>query len=318
MPRISVVIPAYRVALYIEQCVRSVLAQTYPDFECIVVDDGSPDETASIVSAIQDPRLKLIRQENAGVASARNAGCRGASGDAVMFLDGDDVLTPNALARLISSLDAHPQAVLVFGTTLRTNAAGELEPNQKALALHTYASGEVLEEVVASRRIFFSGGQMLIRKSAIAEAGGYDPDLPFAEDWEFFCRLAALGPCLYIGPQEEIMRHRVRPDSAAPTLSAKWQNYVPAVRKVMKNRMMEQRFGADRWRALIKEAEATHLFEAGRQSFIKREFGLARRLMIKSLLLAPSTRRLILFAAAQVTQVFGRPVLARLRFTVAA
>lgn len=315
MPRISVVIPAYRVAPYIEQCVRSVLAQTYPDFECIVVDDGSPDETGAIVSAIQDPRLRLIRQENGGVASARNTGWRNASGEAVMILDGDDFLTPSALARLIVSLDAHPEAVLVFGTILRTNEAGELESNQKALALHTYASGEILEEVVASRRTFFNGGQMLMRRSAIAEVGGYDPALPFNEDWEFFCRLAALGPCIYIGPQEEVMRHRIRANSAAPTLSANWQNYVPAMKKVRENRMMEQRFGAGRWRALIAEAEAAHVFESGRQLFIRREFGRARRLMVKGILLRPSKRHLALFAAAQLTQILGRPVVGRLRFT---
>lgn len=234
-----------------------------------------------------------------------------------MFLDGDDVLTPNALARLIASLDAHPQAVLVFGTTLRMTPEGEVHPNQKALAAHTYASGEVLEDVVVCRRIFGNGGQMLIRKSAIAEAGGYDPDLHLSEDWEFFCRLAALGPCFYIGPQEEIMRHRVRPDSAAPTLSTNWENHLPAVRKVMESPTLKQRFGEDRWRTLSREVEANHLFEAGRQSFIKRRFGPARRFMIKSLLLRPSNRRMIMFAAAQVTQILGRPVLPRLRFTAA-
>jgi glycosyltransferase involved in cell wall biosynthesis len=313
-PRATVVIPAYKVATYIEATVRSVLGQSMAEIECIVVDDGSPDEGAMIVEGIRDPRIRLIRQPNGGVSSARNAGWKAARSEAVLFLDGDDILHPTAIERLHRALDTAPQAAAVFGTTLRTDAAGVLEPNQKPLERHGYASGDVLEEVIVHHRVFSNGGQMLIRKSAVAAAGGYDQTLRLSEDWEFFCRLAAVGPCVFIGPQEEVMRHRVRTDSAAPTLSKDWTNHLDAVRRVMENDSLRQRFSPRHWRRLLRDVEATHVFEAGRQNFIHRRFRDARRYMIQGLMLHPSKKRVVVFAAAQASQILRRPLLSRLRF----
>ncbi len=99
---ISIVVPAYNAAGVIERCIDSVLRQTYPDFELLIIDDGSTDETAEIVAAkaAQDARIHLIRQENAGVSSARNTGIAAASGELLCFIDSDDTVSANYLETL--------------------------------------------------------------------------------------------------------------------------------------------------------------------------------------------------------------------------
>ena len=101
---ISIVVPAYNAAGVIERCIDTVLRQTYPDFELLIIDDGSTDETAEIVAAkaAQDARIHLIRQENAGVSSARNTGIAAASGELLCFIDSDDTVSANYLETLLA------------------------------------------------------------------------------------------------------------------------------------------------------------------------------------------------------------------------
>lgn len=97
-PFISVVIPLYNKEKSIAQSLQSVLNQSYTDFEIVVVDDGSTDKSVEIVEGIEDARLKLFKQPNAGPSKARNTGVGHASGEWIVFLDADDELLPNALS----------------------------------------------------------------------------------------------------------------------------------------------------------------------------------------------------------------------------
>lgn len=101
---ISIVVPAYNAAGVIGRCIDTVLRQTYPDFELLIIDDGSTDETAEIAAAkaAQDARIHLIRQENAGVSSARNTGIAAASGELLCFIDSDDTVSANYLETLLA------------------------------------------------------------------------------------------------------------------------------------------------------------------------------------------------------------------------
>ncbi|HMA53239.1 MAG TPA: glycosyltransferase family A protein, partial [Acidobacteriota bacterium] len=113
VPRVTVVIPLYNKAPYIAAAVRSVLAQTFTDFEVIVVDDGSLDDGAEVVDRFDDPRLRLVRQENQGESAARNKGVTLAASELLAFLDADDEWTPSHLEVLLRLADRFPGAGLL-------------------------------------------------------------------------------------------------------------------------------------------------------------------------------------------------------------
>ena len=106
MPQISVIVPVYNVEKYIDRCVRSILNQTFADFELILVDDGSPDNCGSICDtwARQDTRIQVIHKENGGLSSARNAGISAAKGDCLLFVDSDDVIHPDCMKNLMTCI----------------------------------------------------------------------------------------------------------------------------------------------------------------------------------------------------------------------
>lgn len=313
-PRVGIVIPAFNVESFVADSLDSLIAQDFVDWECVVVDDGSTDATAQVVARYTEPRIRLVRQENAGVSAARNRGLAESAAPAVLFLDGDDLLHPSALRRLEESLRANPDAVLVFGTTMRVTPSGHVEPGQKDPRRHSFVTGDVLASMLTHDRVFWNGGQLLARTSALRRAGGYRSGLRLSEDWEFFTRLSALGPCVFIGPQEEILRHRVHPGSAAPTLSLDLSNHLPAIDAVFANAELRGRFSEREWRAMRRQVVADHEFETGRQNFAQRRFGPARRMMLKGTLRSPSRRRLALLVLAQVSQVVNRPLVGPLRF----
>src|SRR5215208_7628052 len=112
-PLVSVVIPCYNQAHFLGEAIESVLAQSYPYFEIIVVDDGSPDDTSEV--AARYPEVRLVRQENQGVSGARNSGFARSEGEYVVFLDADDRLLPEALEAHLEHLEAHPECAFVSG-----------------------------------------------------------------------------------------------------------------------------------------------------------------------------------------------------------
>ena len=115
MRTISVIVPVYKVEPYINHCVDSILAQTYRDFELILVDDGSPDNCGKICDeyAKQDSRVHVIHQENKGVSAARNAGISLAKGEYISFIDGDDYVEKDFFERIIRNRRLNPLEVLL-------------------------------------------------------------------------------------------------------------------------------------------------------------------------------------------------------------
>ena len=309
---VTVVIPAYNLARLIDGCLDSVAAQRFPDWECVVVDDGSSDTTAARVEARTDRRVRLLRQANAGVSAARNAGLAAARTPFVMFLDGDDLLHPDALGRLTAALLAHGNAVAAFGTLAKVLADGSPYPGQKPLALHTYPSGDVLARMIADN-FLANGGHVLVRTEAARAAGGFDTGLRLSEDWEFWCRLAARGEFFFIGPTPEVFSLRVHAGSAS-ALAADWANHQPSVEAVLGNPVLRARFTPAAWSRLARRVRASHMWECGRVNFTTRRFAVARRLMLKSLALDPQPKRLALFALAQASQAMNRSLVSRLRF----
>lgn len=208
-PAVSVVIPAYNSAWCIRRAADSVLAQSFHDFELIVVDDGSTDETAAILRTYGDA-LRLISKPNGGMSSARNAGIRAARGRYVAFLDSDDRWLPDKLARQVALMTA--QSDLAFCAATATledpdgNAAGTWACNG--------ANSPSVADVFASHATVAGGASsVLARRELVQELGGFDESLFGAEDTDLWIRLAALGRfCCIAEPLVVVLR---RPGSVS-------------------------------------------------------------------------------------------------------
>ena len=119
-PRFSIIIPVYNVQDYLSKCLDSVLGQTMLDIEIVCVDDGSKDESSKILTQYSkvDERIKLIRKENGGLSSARNAGLKVAQGEYICFLDSDDYVEPNFCERIYREVLEHRPDIIVFGANV--------------------------------------------------------------------------------------------------------------------------------------------------------------------------------------------------------
>jgi len=183
-PRVSIIMPAYNTARFIRAAIDSVLAQTCRDFELIVVDDCSPDESATICRSYTDSRLRLLSlPENRGLAGARNAGIDVARGEFIAFLDSDDVAVPERLAMQLSYFASHPDCILLGGGYRRMHAEGELLPGDNLFPLPARAIRPML-----LLRNNFNASTLTVRRSALP-AGGFRT--MFAEDYDFISRTAA-------------------------------------------------------------------------------------------------------------------------------
>lgn len=185
VPTASIIIPAYNGAKTIAETIESVLHQTLKDIEIIVVNDGSTDHTSDVVRQFSDPRLKLIEQENAGVAAARNHGATVSRGRYLTFIDADDLWTPEKVEDQVNALEANPDAGAVYswidwvdeeGNYIRDGGFIDTEYN-------TYLQILLID-------IVQSGSNTMIRREAYFEVGGYEGSLHPAEDWDFWLRLA--------------------------------------------------------------------------------------------------------------------------------
>ena len=113
MPKFSIIIPVYNIEQYIRECLQSVVAQTFTDWECIIVNDGSTDNSMERIRGLEDERIRVISQTNMGLSAARNAGIKAAKGEYIFLLDGDDWIVPDALERLNKHIDG--QDMICYG-----------------------------------------------------------------------------------------------------------------------------------------------------------------------------------------------------------
>ena len=187
MPLASVVIPCYNQAQFLAGAIESVLAQTYREIEIVVVDDGSPDDTREVVSRY--PGVRYMRQENQGLAGARNTGFKQSKGEYVVFLDADDHLTPNAIESHLSCFAEHSETGFVVGDidhmTLNGSYAGS--PRWPLLESNQYEELLRVNHVANTIAVMF-------RRSVIEQLGGFNASCSPAEDYELLLRAARLFP----------------------------------------------------------------------------------------------------------------------------
>lgn len=197
---VSVVIPAYNVAAYIGRAVASALAQTARPLEVIVVDDGSADGTGEIAAAM-GPLVRVVRQENAGLPAARNAGIRHARGEFIALLDGDDQWRPGHLEAAMRVFAQRPSlqwycAGYQRRTDRRVIFTRRVPP--EALAGRPYVDDFFAAQ---ARWTFCNSDTVVIRRRVFDEVGMFDPAMRFAEDMDMWFRIALRHPQVGYGPQ---------------------------------------------------------------------------------------------------------------------
>ena len=187
-PTVAVIVAAHNADETLAETLESLLGQSHRDWEAIVVDDGSTDRTAELTGgyAKRDERIRLIRQEQAGESSARNAGISLALSEWLLFLDSDDWLQPEALARLTGALVEDP------GVDVAYSGWGRVTPDGQLASTHVWSRPA---EIFASlaRTNMLAVHSCLVRRSMVEELGGFDASLRTCEDWDLWQRLACRG-----------------------------------------------------------------------------------------------------------------------------
>lgn len=200
-PRVSVIVPSQDYGRFLPDAIASLQAQTFADWECIVIDDGSTDDTPDIVASLmgRDPRIRYIRRARIGVSAARNAGLAAATAPYVQFLDADDRLEPEKLRVHVEYLDSHERVTIVYGdaATIGTQLSGKgTQLSGKAispleLGAPTRAGLSAINPLVVRNGLVIHAP--LSRRDAIDGVGAFREDMALLEDWELWLRCAMSG-----------------------------------------------------------------------------------------------------------------------------
>ena len=294
--RITVVTAAYNVAGFLGATIDSLLAQTHRDWRLVLVDDGSTDDTAAVAARFDDPRIRVLRQRNAGVSAARNRGIGGIEGEAVMVLDGDDWLAPDALARLAAALDRAPDAIAAYGAFCFVSEDGRMRVGAKP---GPFPAGDILERLLVEN-LFANGGHLLIRAEAVRRAVGFRSDIAYGEDWEFWCRLALAGRFATVPGTAPLLFVRRRGGGALLRMASQPRAFRPCMNAIFGNPALIARLGAARTAALRQQAEAENCWIIGRELIRHGSRGEGLRWLRRSVRQRPSARRAALLAAAHL------------------
>jgi glycosyltransferase involved in cell wall biosynthesis len=213
MPEVSVIIPSYNCAKYLTEAVDSVLSQTFRDFEVLVVDDGSTDNTEAIASNYVEP-VRYIRQQNSGVAEARNRGIKESRGRYVAFLDADDTWRRDKLEVQVKALSENPAYRACY------TAFTVVSPNLIPLSvMRSCRRGTALEDLLTRGNVIGSICSVVCERSLFETTGGFDPSLSQCADWDMWVRMSALTEFLYLDiPLVTYRQHAANMSRNAPLL----------------------------------------------------------------------------------------------------
>jgi glycosyltransferase involved in cell wall biosynthesis len=222
-PLVSVCVPTYNYARFLPNCIESVLQQTLSDWELVITDDASSDETGEIAGryAAADPRIRYIRNPvRLGMNGNLKRAAESGRGRYLKILCADDWLAPRCLQVLCGLMESHPNAALATSAEIHSDAAGlPLFVQFLFGAPLTVASGEKMLDRMAKGHGFGGNSSFMVRASAYAQSGGFDPDLLYAADYDLAARLCRLGD--YLHTDEPLFYGRSHPASSSSVNPAK-------------------------------------------------------------------------------------------------
>jgi glycosyltransferase involved in cell wall biosynthesis len=211
-PLVSVIIPTYNRAAMVGRAIESVLAQSFRDYELIVVDDGSDDGTGQALSGYRD-RITVLRQSNRGVSAARNRGIRQSKGRLIAFLDSDDLWLPEKLSRQISFFRDRPEALICQTEEIWIRNGRRVNPKKR----HRKLSGDIF--LPSLELCLVSPSAVMLRRPLFDKIGWFDESLPACEDYDLWLRISSRHP-VYLIDTPLTVKHGGHPDqlSRAPGL----------------------------------------------------------------------------------------------------
>jgi glycosyltransferase involved in cell wall biosynthesis len=285
VPTVSVIIPTYNRAHLLGRAIRSVLAQTYHDYELIVVDDGSTDNTQEIVRDFSDDRIKYIRHDkNKGGAAARNSGIKAAAGQYIAFQDDDDVWQLGKLQKQIEAFEgAPPEVGVVYADLQRLDERGKEQPRPTPATRH---GGDIHRELL--RHNFIGTPTALVRRECFDRVGMFAEQLPRLQDWELWIRISKHYHFTHL---DEILVHSYRvPDSISSDAPG---------RVVARKYILKEHFEAiSQNRRLL----ADHVYGIGTDLCHQGEMDLGRPYILQAVKIAPLNIRFVL---AALVSLFG-------------
>ncbi|MDC7995361.1 glycosyltransferase family 2 protein [Altibacter sp. HG106] len=217
---ISIVIPLYNKQDYIAETLRSVLGQTYTQFEVILVDDGSSDASVDVVNTFSDARITLVEKQNEGVSIARNHGVAQAQHQWIAFLDADDWWAPTFLEEVVKGIEQYPEAAIVATGRSRVfeqeteRYTHELLPKDGETELLSYF------KVISKHLPLVNSSNVVLRKSLFLRAGGFRPGMRQHEDHDLWIRLCVHHQVLFINKALSFYRKNVIASGSAQVFSS--------------------------------------------------------------------------------------------------
>ena len=216
MIRVSIIIPAYNPGAYLDEALQSVLAQTFEDWECVVVDDGSHEDLSRVDTL--DSRIRRIKQENRGLPVARNVGIMATEGEYLAFLDADDVWLPEKLERQIELLEQNPDAALCHTFFNIIDSKSQVSEPGWGREVHSYA------QLVTNSCICVS--TVVVRRACLSVSGLFDPLLDACEDYDMWLKLARHYPMTFVAQTSALYRVHDNNMSGNPALMIREVTFV--------------------------------------------------------------------------------------------
>lgn len=297
---VSVVIPAYNAARFVGEAIDSVLQQSFPNFEVIVVDDGSTDDTPSVLASYGN-RVRVLRQENQGLSAARNAGIALARGKYVAFLDADDVWLGRKLELQVEALADNPQAALIHTGAVKWDVgSGAESPFANDANLY---QGLCFNALIDHCSICVSS--VMVRRNALKEKGAFNPDIrrPTTQDYDLWLRLAIESEFAYV--DAPLVKYRVHESNASSGKEIMWEDSIFVLESLL-HRLSPLAIDT-RVRVNGKIAELS--FDLGYYLFNRGDLSRARKWLSLSAIYRPRVYPILLLVCA----VFPSPIVKLVR-----
>lgn len=285
-PKVSVIIPTYNRAHLIGETLESVLAQTFRDYEIVVVDDGSTDDTGSVVAKVA-PEARYIYQENTGIPEVLNVCIREARGEYVQHLGSDDLLVEDTLARSAALLDAHPNVAMVHGAAWLIDETGKrlsvLRPDFAA-GDYIRSGREEIRDLLLSNHVV--APTVMARRQVMVEAGLYDARFGLYEDWNLWTRIARKHDVAY--SHDPLVSYRVHSGPSGSIFHTASARDIDRYRRMHLNEVLEDPSLRDVYAGVRRKAMALHHLAVGQRAVETGETWYARRAAVKAALRHPS------------------------------